>query len=199
MERSGGQHAVMIDAIWPADRAWREIILVLSGAALIALSAQVRIPLPFTPVPLTGQTFAVLLLAAMYGSRRGPVAVLAYLSLGVLGLPVFASGATGFAAFSTATAGYLMGYVPAAFVVGLLSERGADRSPWKTAASMIVGNLIIYATGVLWLSSFVGWGSVLQAGVLPFLPGDALKIALATIALPTAWKRIGSQRPPIAR
>ena len=194
MMRVGSPHLVLIDVLWPSERAWREVVLLLGGAVLIALSAQVRIPLPFTPVPLTGQTFAVLLLAALYGSLRGPLTILTYLSLGLLGLPVFASGATGAAAFSTATSGYLLGYPVAAFVVGLLSERGTDRSPWTTAASMALGNIIIYASGVLWLSRFVGWSEVLTAGVLPFLPGDALKIALATIALPTAWRLVGRSR-----
>jgi biotin transport system substrate-specific component len=111
--------------------------------------------------------------------------------LGAMGLPVFAGGMAGLARFVGPTAGYLLGFVVAAFVVGSLSERGWDRKPWTTAASMIIGNGIIYAFGVAWLWRFVGWEAVLNAGVVPFLPGDALKIALATILLPSGWRIIG--------
>jgi biotin transport system substrate-specific component len=181
----------MIDAVWPTAGARREVILILGGSLLIALAAQLQILLPFSPVPVTGQTFAVLLLGALYGSRRGPAAVVTYLMLGAIGLPVFAGGAAGLARFVGPTAGYLVGFVAAAFAVGSLSERGWDRRPWTTAASMIIGNVIIYALGILWLSRFVGWEAVLNTGVLPFLPGDALKIALATILLPSGWGIIG--------
>jgi biotin transport system substrate-specific component len=192
MEQAG-RHRVLIEAMWPSVGATRELVLALGGALLIALAAQLRIFLPFSPVPVTGQTFAVLLLAALYGSRRGPAAVLTYLMLGVSGLPVFASAPAGLAVLGGPTAGYLAGYMPAAFVVGLLSERGAGRSAWSTAASMVLGNVIIYGAGVLWLSRFVGWDAVLGAGVLPFLVGDAIKIALATLALPAAWRVMGSR------
>ena len=158
---------------------------------LIALAAQFQILLPFSPVPVTAQTFVVLLLGALFGSRRGPATVVAYLTLGAVGVPVFAGGAAGFARFVGPTAGYLVGFVVAAFAVGSLSERGWDRRPWTTAASMIIGNVIIYATGSLWLSRFVGFEAVLVTGVLPFLLGDALKIALATILLPAGWRIIG--------
>lgn len=183
---------LIIDALWPAAGVMREIVLALGGAILIALSAQLRVTLPFTLVPITGQTFIILLLAAAYGSRRGAATVVTYLAMGLSGLPVFASAAPGMAALASPTAGYLMGFVPAAFVVGWLSERGASRSPWTTAASMVAGSAIIFALGALWLGRFVGWDNVLATGVLPFLPGDAVKIALATIALPTAWKFLGS-------
>lgn len=180
----------MIDAVWPTAGARREVVLILGGSLLIALAAQLRILLPFSPVPVTGQTFAVLLLGALYGSRRGPATVVTYLTLGAIGFPVFAGGAAGLARLAGPTAGYLAGFVAAAFAVGLLSERGWDRSPWTTAASMIVGNLIVYATGVIWLSGFVGSEAVLNTGVFPFLAGDALKIALATILLPSGWRII---------
>ena len=182
---------VMIDAVWPAVGIWRESTLIVAGCLLIALAAQLQVLLPFSPVPVTGQTFAVLFLGALYGSRRGPATVLTYLMLGAMGLPVFAGGMAGLARFVGPTAGYLLGFVVAAFVVGSLSERGWDRKPWTTAASMIIGNGIIYAFGVAWLWRFVGWEAVLNAGVVPFLPGDALKIALATILLPSGWRIIG--------
>ena len=191
MQVADTHRRVMIDAVWLKAGAGREVVLILGGSLLIALSAQLQFVLPFSPVPITGQTFAVLLLGALYGSRRGPATVVTYLALGVIGLPVFAGGGFGLARLIGPTAGYLVGFVAAAFVVGLLSERGWDRKPWTTAASMIIGNLIIYAAGILWLSKFVGWQAVLSTGFLPFLAGDAFKIALATILLPAGWKYIG--------
>ena len=181
----------MIEAVWVKAGVGREVALILGGSLLIALSAQLQFILPFSPVPITGQTFTVLLLGALYGSKRGPATVMTYFALGVMGLPVFAGGAFGVARLVGPTAGYLVGFLAAAFVVGLLSERGWDRKPWTTAASMIIGNGIIYMIGVLWLSRFVGWQAVLSTGFLPFLAGDALKIALATILLPAGWKLIG--------
>jgi biotin transport system substrate-specific component len=191
MEAAATYHRVMIEAVWVKSGVGREVALILGGSLLIALSAQLQFVLPFSPVPITGQTFAVLLLGALYGSKRGPATVVTYLALGVMGLPVFAGGAFGLSRLVGPTAGYLVGFLAAAFVVGLLSERGWDRKPWATAVSMIIGNGIIYVTGILWLSRFVGWQAVLSTGFLPFLPGDALKIALATILLPAGWKLIG--------
>jgi biotin transport system substrate-specific component len=196
MEAADTYHRVMIEAVWLKSGIVRELALLLAGSLLIALSAQLRFVLPFSPVPITGQTFAVLLVGALYGSKRGAATVLTYLGLGAMGLPVFAGGSLGIARLVGPTAGYLVGFLAAAFVVGLLSERGWDRKPWTTAVSMIVGNLIIYAAGVLWLSRFVGWQAVLGAGVLPFLVGDALKIGLAMLLLPAGWTLIGrSVRP----
>ena len=191
MEAADTYHRVMIEAVWLKSGIGREIALILGGSLLIALSAQLQFVLPFSPVPITGQTFAVLLLGALYGSKRGPATVVTYLALGAVGLPVFAGGAFGIARLVGPTGGYLVGFVAAAFVVGLLSERGWDRKLWTTAVGMIIGNGIIYVAGVLWLSRFVGWPAVLSTGVLPFLAGDALKIALATILLPAGWKLIG--------
>lgn len=191
MEAADTCHSVMIEAIWVKSGVGREVALILGGSLLIALSAQLQFVLPFSPVPITGQTFAVLLLGALYGSKRSPATVVTYLALGSLGLPVFAGGTFGVARLIGPTAGYLMGFLAAAFIVGFLSERGWDRKPWTTAVSMIIGNGMIYVAGVLWLSRFVGWQAVLSTGVLPFLAGDALKIALATILLPAGWKLIG--------
>ena len=196
MEATATCHRVMIEAVWLKSGVGREVALILGGSLLIALSAQLEFVLPFSPVPITGQTFAVLLLGALYGSRRGPATVVTYLALGAVGLPVFAGGAFGVARLVGPTAGYLSGFLAAAFVVGFLSERGWDRKPWTTAISMIIGNGLIYAAGILWLSRFVGWPAVLSTGILPFLAGDALKIALATILLPTSWKLIGRSGQP---
>ena len=191
MERVGTQRSVMIDIVWPQHGVARMLALTLGGSLLIGLAAQIRVVLPFSPVPVTGQTFAVLLLGALYGSRRGPVTVATYIMFGILGLPVFAGGAAGMARLLGPTGGYLIGFILAAWVVGLLSERGWDRKASTTAASMIIGNVVIYLVGVTWLSRFVGWEAVLGSGVLPFLAGDALKIALATVLLPTGWTVIG--------
>jgi biotin transport system substrate-specific component len=182
---------LIVDAVWPSAGAVREITLVLAGALLIAVAAQVRVVLPGSPVPVTGQTFAVLLLAAAYGSRRGSATVVTYLALGLSGVPVFASAPPGLSALVAPTAGYLIGYLPAAFVVGWCSERGAMRSRWSTAGAMIGGNIMIYLAGAVWLARYVGWDNVFAAGVAPFIVGDLVKIALATIALPVAWKLVG--------
>jgi biotin transport system substrate-specific component len=190
MEAADTCHRVMIEAVWLESGLGREVALILGGSLLIALSAQLQVGLPFSPVPITGQTFAVLLLGALYGSKRGPATVATYLALGAMGLPVFAGGTFGVARLVGPTAGYLVGFLAAAFVVGFLSERGWDRKLSTTAVTMIIGNSMIYVTGVLWLSRFVGWPAVLSTGVLPFLAGDALKIALATILLPAGWKLI---------
>lgn len=196
METAGTRRTVMIEALWLRSGVAREVALVLGGSLLIALSAQLRLVLPFSPVPISGQTFAVLLLGALYGSRRGPATVMTYLALGAVGLPIGAGGALGVAWLLGPTGGYLVGFAAAAYVVGTLSERGWDRKPWTTAASMIIGNGIIYAAGIVWLSKFVGWQAVLGAGFYPFLVGDAFKIALATILLPAGWKFIGRSGQP---
>ncbi len=166
--------------------------LVLAGSLLIALSAQIAIPLPFSPVPVTGQTMAVLLVGALLGRRRGSLAVLVYIAEGIAGLPVFAGGAAGPARLLGPTGGYLVGFVAAAYLVGLLAERGWDRRVSTTAAAMALGNLVIYTVGVLWLTVFVGsLSAALAAGVLPFIPGDLAKIAAAALLLPAGWKVLG--------
>ncbi len=173
----------LADAVLPRGRALRDALLVVGFAALLALSSQVSIPLPGTPVPLTLQTLAVLLTGMVLGSRRGPAAVLAWLSAGLLGLPVLATGAF--------TGGFLAGFVAASFLVGLLAERRWDRRPLTTVAAMALGSLVIYACGAAWLAVFFGAKAAIVQGVLPFLAGDAIKIAAATAALPLAWSRLG--------
>ncbi len=165
----------------------RDAALVVGGAVLIGLAAQVAIPLPFTPVPLTLQTLAVLLSVTALGSVRGLASTGLYLVAGAAGVPWFSDHGAGwhFASF-----GYILGFVFAAVVVGRLAERGADRRPVSTAGLMVLGNIVIYAVGVPVLMAFTGWGlgHALAAGVLPFLIGDAIKIVIAAAALPLAWK-----------
>lgn len=178
----------------PATRvgAWvYDGILVVLFSVVVALASQVAIPLPFTPVPLTLQTFAVLLTGVALGSRRGAIAMILYLGEGAVGLPVFAAGKASLAYMIGPTGGYLLGFVVAAFLVGLLAERRWDRSVPGAAAAMLVGNLVIYAFGLGWLSRFVAAERLLAAGLIPFLAGDALKIAVATGLLPLAWRLVG--------
>ena len=165
-----------------------DTLLIVVGSVFIALFAQLAMYLPFSPVPITGQTFAVLLIAALYGSRRGTATVLLYLIEGGIGLPVFAGGAAGAAVFGGPTGGYLVGFLVAAFVVGWLAEHGWDRRAVTTLVAMILGNIIIYVLGVSWLSRFTGLEGAIAGGLTPFLVGDFLKIALATALLPTGWK-----------
>jgi biotin transport system substrate-specific component len=177
-----------------ADSQWRDLVLILQGSLVIAASAQVAIPLPFTPVPITGQTFGVLLVGMALGSRRGALAVLVYLAEGALGLPVFAEFRGGLAVLLGPTGGYLAGFLPAAWAVGALAERGFDRSLPRTLLAFAIGNVIIYLFGLLWLSRFVPWPGTLAAGITPFLIGDAIKAILAALLLPGAWKLLGSDR-----
>ena len=165
-----------------------DAMLVIGGSALVALLAQVAIPLPFSPVPLTGQTFAVLLVGMLLGSARGSLAVLLYLMEGAVGLPVFAGGGAGLARLAGPTGGYLVGFVFAAFVVGFLAKRGWDRSVWRAGAAMLVGNALIYAVGLPWLSHFVGTQRAFFLGLCPFVVGDCVKLVLAALALPAGWK-----------
>jgi biotin transport system substrate-specific component len=165
--------------------------LVLAGSALIALSARVAIPLPFSPVPVTGQTFAVLLVGAALGRWRGAAAVLAYLAEGAAGLPVFAGAHAGPAVLLGPTGGYLFGFVPGAWLCGLLAERGWDRRVGSTILSMILGNVAIFAVALPWLARYVGSSNVWALGFWPFIPGDVVKIGLAAAALPLAWKWLG--------
>ncbi|QWK11391.1 MAG: biotin transporter BioY [Thermoflexus hugenholtzii] len=174
-----------------AQQRLADAVLILGGSLLTALMARVEIPLPFTPVPITGQTFAVLLVGAALGSRRGALSMAVYLLEGALGLPVFAGGAAGLARLRGPTGGYLIGFIAAAFVTGWLAERGWDRRPATTALAMLTGNAVIYLFGLPWLAWFVGGflgpKGALALGLLPFVPGDLLKLLLATLAFPSAW------------
>lgn len=175
--------------VLPGSLAWK-LVLVLAGSALIALAAQVRIPLPFSPVPVTGQTFAVLLVAASLG-RLGVASVIAYLAEGAVSLPVFAGGATGVAYMTGPTGGYLLGFVLAAAIVGAAAERAWDRRLATSLLLMFLGEIAIYACGLAWLARFPLPVPLLQAGLIPFIPGDLFKMVLAALALPAAWRLVG--------
>jgi biotin transport system substrate-specific component len=165
----------------------RQLLLVVGGAAFVGLAAQIAIPLPFTPVPLTLQTFAVLLTGAALGSMRGALAMALYAVVGVLGVPWFAEGSSGFAAPSF---GYILGFIAAAFIVGRIAEGGATRSVGRSAGLMVVGNLVIYAIGATWLKFALGvdFATAIALGVTPFLIGDAIKLAAAAGLLPLTWR-----------
>lgn len=166
-------------------------MLVAGASALVGLASQVAVPL--TPVPVTLQTLAVLLCGAALGSRRGAAATVLYLAEGAVGFPVFAAGRAGIPYMLGPTGGYLLGFVAAAYVVGYLAERGWDRNILRTALAMVVGNAVIYCFGLAWLLRYVPPEGVLAAGLLPFLAGDALKIALATGLLPLSWRFVGDR------
>ncbi|MEV6592436.1 biotin transporter BioY [Streptomyces acidicola] len=170
----------------PASRV-RDVALVLGGAALTGIAAQIAVPVPGSPVPVTGQTFAALLVGTALGAGRGFLSLALYALVGMAGMPWFAEGGSGYAAPSF---GYVLGMLLAATVVGALARRGGDRSVLRMAGTMAVGELIIYAIGVpyLALAADMSLTAAIAAGLTPFLIGDALKAALAMGALPTAWK-----------
>jgi biotin transporter BioY len=144
--------------------------------------ARVAIPLPFTPVPITGQTFAVLLCGALLGARLGTATMLLYITEGMIGLPVFA------AAPGAVTYGYLAGFVAAAFIVGWFADLGWTRDLPRTVIAMIAGEVAIYFFGLLWLAHFVPESKVLDYGLFPFLIGDAIKLAAAAVVVPAGWR-----------
>ncbi|MFF8943150.1 biotin transporter BioY [Streptomyces sp. NPDC014864] len=173
----------------PASRV-RDVALVLGGAALTGLAAQISVPVPGSPVPVTGQTFAALLVGTTLGAGRGFLSLALYALAGVVGVPWFAEGASGAGAVSF---GYVLGMILASTVVGALARRGADRGVLRMAGTMILGEAVIYAVGVPYLAAATGMSAsaAVAAGLTPFLIGDALKAALAMGALPTAWKFAG--------
>lgn len=164
----------------------REAALVVGGAAFTGLAAQLVFPVPGSPVPVTAQTLAALLVGAAFGWQRGGAAMLLYLFAGAAGVPWFNEGTSG---LHGASAGYIVGFVFAGALVGAMAARGGDRTPLRTAGTMALGNVVIYAVGVPWLMSAASFdlATGLQKGVAPFLIGDAVKIALAAGLLPAAW------------
>ncbi|MEN6577333.1 MAG: biotin transporter BioY [Phycisphaerales bacterium] len=186
----------IVDVVRPAEKKLAclyDATLVIGGSVLIALLAQIAVGYP---VPITGQTFGVLIVAALLGSRRGVACVLAYLAEGAMGLPVFSQGRGGPAMFFGPTGGYLVGFVLAAYIVGALAERGWDRRAATTMLAMVLGSVGMYACALAWLfclDNLLGKplaGGVLAVGLYPFLVGDILKIVLATILMPSGWKLI---------
>ena len=157
------------------------IAIIMGTSWIVAISAQITINLPFSPVPITGQTLAVLLAGLFLGKNLGAASFAAYLAQGAAGLPFFAGGKYGLATLFGPTGGYLFGFLAAAYIVGMLSELRYQRSLFQASSTIIVGNVIIYIFGLVWLARFVGESQVLQVGLYPFLIGDLLKILLGIV------------------
>ncbi|MFE9461142.1 biotin transporter BioY [Streptomyces sp. M54] len=186
--RSGAVLADLLPAV--RHRYAVDTALVLGGAALTGIAAQIAVPVPGSPVPVTGQTFAALLIGTALGARRGFLSLALYALVGMAGVPWFAEASSG---WSMPSLGYVFGMLLAATVVGALARRGGDRSVLRTAGTMVLGSAIIYAIGVpyLALSTGMSLSAAVAAGLLPFLVGDALKAALAMGLLPATWKLLG--------
>ncbi len=185
---------VIAGAVLPRHRAMT-IALITGFALLTAVAAQVRIPLPFTPVPITGQTFAVLLSGAALGSRAGAASQGVYIVLGLV-LPFYAGGASGWDHAVGATGGFLVGFVLAAWIVGALAERRQDRSFTTAIPAFLTGSVLIYVAGVPWLAHVlnVSWVRAVELGAAPFVVGDLIKIVVAGVALPSAWRLVSDSR-----
>lgn len=186
----------LAQALWPTAAGsrgtLRNVVLALAGTVLLALSAKVHIP--FWPVPLTMQTFVVLVLGMAYGWKLGAATMALYLVEGALGLPVFSGTperGIGLAYMVGPTGGYLVGFVAGAALCGWLAEKGWDRNPWDAAVTMTAGHLLILALGWAWLATLVGPEKAYTAGVAPFYIATVAKTVLAMLALPLAWKLVG--------
>ncbi len=189
-------HSTLADRLWKGENTLaRNVALAVAGSAALWISAKIQVP--FYPVPITMQTFVVLAIGMAFGMRLGAATLALYLVEGLFGLPVFAGTpekGVGLAYMVGPTGGYLLGYLVAAGVVGFLAERGFGRNFLTTAATMLVGSAIIYALGLAWLGSVVGWDKpVLAWGMTPFLLGDAAKLILAALLMPAIWKLVGTK------
>ena len=188
-------HTTLVNSIWEQKSLLRNVLLAIAGSLLLVVSAKIKIP--FYPVPLSMQTFVVLMIGMVYGWKLGGATILLYLAEGALGLPVF-SGAPergiGIAYMMGPTGGYLVGFLFAAVLVGWLAERGWGKHAVSTFSAMVLGNLLIYSLGLLWLGTVIGWDKpVLAYGLTPFILGDLLKIAAATLLLPLAWNKLARE------
>jgi biotin transport system substrate-specific component len=171
----------------------RDVLLVLTGAGLVSVLAQIAIP--WFPVPFTGQTLAVLLVGGMLGALRGALSLAVYFAIGALGAPVFTDQSGGWNVITGATGGYIIGFILAAALVGWLCERGADRRVVPMMGALLLGNVMIYAVGLPWLANWTppgaeaafGWSQAYEFGLQPFVLGDLLKLAVVAALLPAGW------------
>ncbi len=193
----------LVAALWPKEGRLGEMsgllracLLAVAGSLLLWVCAKIQVP--FYPVPVTMGTFAVLAIGMAFGWRLGAATVVLYLAQGAAGLPVFAGTpekGIGLAYMIGPTGGYLLGYVLAAAVCGWLAERGWDRNVILAALAMLIANFLIYLPGLLWLGTLLGWDKpILEWGLIPFIPGDLLKLALVATSLPLAWKLLAKFR-----
>ncbi|MGH2910687.1 MAG: biotin transporter BioY [Solirubrobacteraceae bacterium] len=184
---------VLADAL-PGARV-RDVLLVVSGALLTAACAQISIRIPGSPVPLTGQTFAVVLVGAGLGARRGGLAMVLYVALGLV-TPVYASGAQGSGVLFGSSGGYLLGFILAAWAMGAIAERGGDRRVVSAALAFAVGQLLIFGVGVPWLKVdlSLSWSAAIHEGFTIFILGGVIKALLAGLLMPSAWRLLGSLR-----
>lgn len=189
---------LLLTMLSPASALQRYMVmaaLVVAGSAFVAVAAQIKVNLPFTPVPITGQTFAVLTVGGLLGSRLGAAALLLYIAEGTFGVlwgdqsegfKVFADGSFGWRVMEGPTGGYIVGFVFSAYVVGWLTERGFDRNPLTATVAMIIGNVTVYVFGLVWLDHHFP-GKAFEFGLYPFILGDSAKLLLAASVLPTGW------------
>ncbi len=193
------QDKVLIEAIGNTEgrmQLAKQAILVLVGIAALAIFAKIKVPM--WPVPITMGTFAVLTIGAAYGPRLGLTTILGYMIVGALGFDIFANStaeANGLTYMMGGTGGYLVGYVLATLALGMAARAGWDRSFGKMALAMLIGNVLIYVPGLIWLGQLYGWDQpILAWGLTPFLVGDALKLALAAVLVPSLWKMLSRAR-----
>lgn len=203
---------VLTEALWPADGAgvWaRRAVLVVIGVAALAICAKIKVPLWPSPVAISLGTFAVLTVGAAYGPRLGLATMVAWMLVGALGFDVFQNSSAekyGLSYMMGATGGYLVGYVLATLALGVFARKGWDRSVSGMAAAMLVGSVLVYVPGLLWLNHVVAaglfdpakfastWDQTLAWGLTPFVIGDLLKAALAALVVPGLWKLVGTAR-----
>src|SRR6476661_138711 len=192
---TGAPAATLRLAVLPRTGLLTDAALLAGGAGLIAASAQVSFKLPFTPVPITGQTFSVLLVGAALGTVRGAASSLLYVLAGLL-LPVYAAGGEGWDVITSASGGYLVSYPLVAALTGRLAERRWDRRFSSAVGAMLTGNVVIYLVGLPWLAVVLNTNleKTLELGLYPFVPGDTFKLYLAAAALPAAWRLVGAAR-----
>lgn len=176
----------------------KQVALVVLGIVALAVAAKIKVPMWPSPVPITMGTFAVLTIGAAYGPRLGLVTILGYMIIGALGFDIFASSTAeknGLTYMMGGTGGYLLGYVLATLYLGYAAQRGLDRSVETMAGPMLLANVLIYVPGVLWLHQFTtGWEQTMEWGLMPYLSGDLIKLALAALLIPAVWKLVGNAR-----
>lgn len=199
---SAAIHKTLTEEIWNATGSalWvKRAVMVILGIAVLAIAAKIRVPLPFSPVPLTLGTFAVLTIGTAYGPRMGLATIIGYMLIGALGFDVFAKSSAelnGMEYMLGSTGGYLVGFVLATLALGFAARRGWDRNEFTMAGMMLVGTALIYIPGAMWLSHLYGFdaGTAFAKGVAPFLVVDGIKLVLAALMVPAVWKLAGKAR-----